>query len=1281
MLVRCSIAVSLLFLGTGVSRADDAPKPSKDAIAFFETHIRPVLVERCYSCHSAASGKSKGGLRLDTQANLAKGGDSGPVLVPGDVEKSRLIHAIRWTDADFVMPPRERLSPAQVERFEQWVKMGAPDPRVESGSGPAAKSVDLAAARKWWAFRDVAESPPPAVKRAEWATRKIDLFVLKELEAKGLAPSAAADPRTLIRRVYLDLTGLRPSYEEVEAFARDPSEAAYGQVVEKLLASPQYGQRWGRYWLDVARYGEDNPTSEVTNPPYPFAWRYRDWVIDAINRDVPYDRFVTLQLAADLVPGTPRSDLPATGFLGAGPIYHKDARLSKDVIENLCMDDWDERVDVVSRGLLGLTVACARCHDHKFDPISTRDYYALAGVFASAVAVPRPVADVDPETEARFMNAARRLFQVSYVANLLKSEPGSKPKEAKRKVEQLTLELDRIEAEIAPLKESHPDLHAYLARLDKRPGAPAEPRNRNVGGSTEAFFHGVFEAGLWVDGSDPDVTMLDVRPGQPHDLRILPGGNVAKPTDLAPRGFPAVLAKSDASFRRGSGRLELAERIFTDAAPLAARVIVNRVWGWHFGKPLVETQSDFGAQGDRPTHPELLDDLAARFMASGWSLKWLHREILLSSTYRQASRPTAVGMKLDPGNRLLWRMNPRRLDVEAYRDGLLQAAGVTRHSVRRSLQRSRSGRKRPSHRLRPDQPRADEQRAATVRLPRGDDAQPGPRADDDAVSTALRHEQPVPPRSGGTARPRRRSQVGGREQGSFALSKSFDARSDAQRDRARRPVSRPRLARRLRPGPPLYQRDDLLAMNPLISRRAMLRSFSGGLGSVALASLVVERAAAAPDPAGPPARAKHNILLFMPGGPSQVDLFDPKPALAQNAGQRPASVNLRTERTTGGLLPSPFVFKRHGRSGLEISELLPNLAALADDLCVVRSMYTFNPTHTPARSLFHSGNIAATRPSMGSWISYGLGTENQNLPGFVALAPGGGSGGTRSGFLPARHQGASFDDAVTDPERMIRHLKNSSLRPDEQRRQLDLIQRLNRDHREAVGDDDFLEGRIQAMETAYRMQSEAMDAFDIRGEPATVRAEYGNSPFANGCLLARRLVERGVRTVHVHYGPGQPWDDHGNINQNLRGRCPDMDRASAALIRDLKRRGLLGETAVLWGGEFGRTPVSESGDGRDHNPYGFTMFMAGGGFKGGTCYGATDEFGFPRRRQTRLDSRPARDAAPRARHRSHEAHLPIRGPRLPAHRRVRHGGARHSRLAREAVPSPPAGDRLDLAAK
>src|SRR5262249_9716068 len=306
---------------------------------------------------------------------------NGPVLVPGDVAKSRLIQAIRWTDSDFAMPPKAKLSPQQIERFEQWIRMGAPDPRAKPPSAAPKKALtaDPDAGRKCWAFRPVSPAAAPAVQQAAWARTRIDYFVLHELEARQLAPSPRADARTLIQRAYLDLTGLRPSYEQTEAFARGPSDQAYSQFVEQLLASPQYGQRWGRYWLDVARYGEDNPTSEATNPPYPYARRYRDWVIEAFNRDVPYNQFVALQLAADLIPRTPRGDLVATGFLGAGPTYHKDGRLSRDVIENLYMDDWDERVDVVSRGVLGLTVACARCHDHKFDPISSRDYYALAG--------------------------------------------------------------------------------------------------------------------------------------------------------------------------------------------------------------------------------------------------------------------------------------------------------------------------------------------------------------------------------------------------------------------------------------------------------------------------------------------------------------------------------------------------------------------------------------------------------------------------------------------------------------------------------------------------------------------------------------------------------------------------------------------------------------------------------------------------------------------------------------------------------------------------------------
>jgi hypothetical protein len=359
-----------------------------------------------------------------------------------------------------------------------------------------------------------------------------------------------------------------------------------------------------------------------------------------------------------------------------------------------------------------------------------------------------------------------------------------------------------------------------------------------------------------------------------------------------------------------------------------------------------------------------------------------------------------------------------------------------------------------------------------------------------------------------------------------------------------------------------------------------------------------------------PAKAKHVIFLFMTGGPSHVDMFDPKPALVKYAGQRPNDASLRTERKTGGLLPSTFSFKKYGQSGIEVSELLPNLAATVDDLCVIRSMYSFSPNHEPGRNLFFTGIQTSMRPSMGAWVTYGLGTENQNLPGFVALTPGNSSMFASSGFLPAEYQGTVVNNSDPDPEKMIRYLRSKTLGDKEQRDQLDFVQSLNKSYSASFGSDYFLDGRIKAMEAAYRMQFAASEVFDVRKESQAVREEYGDTPYANGCLLARRLVESGVRYVQVHFGPGQPWDDHKEISKNLRERCPEMDRASAALLRDLKRRGLLDETLVVWGGEFGRTPVSESGDGRDHNPYGFTMWMAGGGAKPGIAYGATDELGF-----------------------------------------------------------------------
>jgi hypothetical protein len=379
-----------------------------------------------------------------------------------------------------------------------------------------------------------------------------------------------------------------------------------------------------------------------------------------------------------------------------------------------------------------------------------------------------------------------------------------------------------------------------------------------------------------------------------------------------------------------------------------------------------------------------------------------------------------------------------------------------------------------------------------------------------------------------------------------------------------------------------------------------------GFGALALTDLLHSTAAAdTPAPLFAP-RAKRVIFMFMSGGPSHVDMLDPKPAIEKYQGQRPGSVDLRTERKTGGLLPSPHAFKPGGKSDVVMSDLLPRLRTCADDLCVLRSVYGSNPNHGPAINFMLSGRIDQIHPAVGAWVSYGLGTENQNLPGFVALGntfvPVG-----RSGYLPGEHQGTPIVMGQDDPERMIAHLRNRGLSPADQERQLQFIQNVNRAHSRQRGEDPLLEARIHSMETAFRMQFAATEAFDLRKESAATRAQYGNGDFANACLLARRLVENGVRFVQITNGG---WDHHDNIDREIGKKCREIDQPMAALIQDLKQRGLLDDTLVIWGGEFGRTPVSENGNGRDHNPYGFSMWLAGGGVKAGYVHGATDEFGF-----------------------------------------------------------------------
>jgi hypothetical protein len=396
----------------------------------------------------------------------------------------------------------------------------------------------------------------------------------------------------------------------------------------------------------------------------------------------------------------------------------------------------------------------------------------------------------------------------------------------------------------------------------------------------------------------------------------------------------------------------------------------------------------------------------------------------------------------------------------------------------------------------------------------------------------------------------------------------------------------------------------------MFTRREMIHALGAGLGSLGLAPLLKPELLAAPHFAP---KAKRIIQLFMNGGPFQGDLFDPKPAINKYAGQRPKAVELRTENKTGGLMPVPFKFTPRGKSGLPMSDLVPHLGRCADDICVIRSMHTDNPNHGPALYLMNNGSMTPLRPSMGAWLSYGLGSENANLPGHVVLCPGRPVRFAElwsSAFLPGEHQGTYINHTSLDPHKLIPFLRNSSLSLEAQRRQLTLLRRLHEERAAVEGPDSALEARIKSMETAFRMQVTATDAFDIRHEPIRVREAYGNGAFARGCLLARRLAERGVRFTQVYYGDGQPWDTHTKHNETTKRLCRDIDQPVAALLTDLKVRGLLDETLVIWGGEFGRTPTSESGNGRDHNHWGFTMWLAGGGVKGGMAYGATDEFGF-----------------------------------------------------------------------
>ncbi len=610
-----------------------AEQPTPAQARFFETRVRPLLAEHCYACHGPE--KQRADLRLDSAERLLEGGASGPALVRGKPEESRLIRAVRHEDEQLRMPPKKKLTDRQVADLTEWVRIGAPY--------PATKTIAADDGRRFWAFQPPAAAPVPAVKDRGWPRSALDHFVLAALEAKGLKPAPPADKRTLLRRATFDLTGLPPTPEEVDAFLRDDRPDAFAHVVERLLSSPAYGERWGRHWLDVARYADSNGLDE--NIGHGNAWRYRDWVIAAFNADKPYDAFLVEQLAGDLLPAgdpiTRNERLVATGFLSLGPKVLAEVDAKK-----MEMDIVDEQVDTVGRTFMGLTLGCARCHDHKFDPLPTEDYYALAGVFQST------------RTMESFKIIAR-----------WHENPLHSPEYQKRKAEH--------EAKVAPVKGAVEKL-VSTANARLKPPLPKEPESLYPK-ETQVELKRLRDELARLEKEAPVApTAMGVAEGKVADCRLHVRGSHLNLGKAVPRGVPRVLAGKDtpAFGATASGRLELARWLARPEHPLTARVMVNRLWRWHFGRGLVATTDNFGRLGERLSNPALLDWLAVRFAASGWSVKAMHRLLMLSCTYQMGSAFDERAALADPDNRLHWRFNVRRLEAEAVRDGLLAVGGL-----------------------------------------------------------------------------------------------------------------------------------------------------------------------------------------------------------------------------------------------------------------------------------------------------------------------------------------------------------------------------------------------------------------------------------------------------------------------------------------------------------------------------------------------------------------------------------------------------------------------------
>jgi hypothetical protein len=647
-----------------------AAESQDEGTAYFEKHIRPLLAKRCYSCHSARADRREGGLWLDSRLGWTQGGDRGAALIPGDVDASELIRAVRYEDPDLQMPPDRQLPAEEIAHLEHWVRMGAPDPRetaeINPTTNPAAS--DPIAGRQHWAFRELNRTPLPNVQAADWPRNAIDAFILAKLEAEKLTPVPDADRRVLLRRLTFQLHGLPPTPEQIAAFLDDARPDALERLVDQLLASPHFGERWGRHWLDLARYADSNGLDE--NFLFREAWRYRNWVIDAVNRDAPFDQFVREQLAGDLLPyesleQRDRQRIGA-GFLLVGP----KVLLGNDPA-NQKMEVADEQLDTIGRAILGQTLGCARCHDHKFDPIPTRDYYALAGIMTSTQVMEQRYMLGEQRVMERLegLGAEGEALDVAY-EKYWRELPQTREKEKHAKTALELLE-----------KGNEDELKTFVAQHSDAVSPEAadvnQPREQRLQSQRDKLT--ALHATLAAAPSIPPRAMIPTDEPNPNDEAIRLAGQFDRRGDAVPRGFLQVLDDAPATISPGqSGRVELAQWLTdeqTGAGRLAARVLANRIWHHLMGRGLVRTVDNFGRTGEPPSHPELLDYLAGELIHSEWSVKSLVRKIVLSRTFALSSQYDPACHAVDPENLALWRANRRRLEPEAMRDAMVWAAG------------------------------------------------------------------------------------------------------------------------------------------------------------------------------------------------------------------------------------------------------------------------------------------------------------------------------------------------------------------------------------------------------------------------------------------------------------------------------------------------------------------------------------------------------------------------------------------------------------------------------